>query len=92
MFLGGHDPASFGKVLIYSFETNQWRTLPNLSPRRHSGGVSLFIKNNGEKAVLVVGGKMNNIYYPVVETLDLKTETWSRLADYPMVSHPLEYL
>ena len=46
----------------------------------------MFTKQNGDKAVIVVGGAYNSNYYAQAQILDLKTETWLSAANYPIVS------
>ena len=83
--IGGISATCPGLVYIYSFELGQWRQIQSLNSARHTPAAALFTRNDGSKAILACGGNYGATYYQTCQALDLQTETWSNVANYPVV-------
>ena len=83
---GGEAMAEAGQVREYSFKRGTWRSLPSLTPLRHSIGAAIFRDLNGKKKILIVGGSYGLTVYDKAEILDIETDTLTAVAPYPSVS------
>ncbi len=69
---------TIGEVDVYDLKSKQWKTLPNNLPTLRAGNTAVLFQNE----ILVIGGESDSqeMAHDDVEALQLKKETWRKLA------------